>query len=459
VPPFTSPAPCVPVSRADGYERRRPEGTLLHQLISEHWPRFAFVVREFDEYLRCGLLEHGLVQLECSRCGHELVLAFSCKRRGFCPSCLGRRMSDVAAHLVDEVLPEVPIRQWVGSLPWRLRAALGYDRKLCADVLRAFVGALSRSLRWRAKRALGLRSVDDALVGAVTFVQRADSALRLNVHFHTLALDGVYVRDEQGELQFHPLPEPTGEEVAQVAAWTHEALLRVLARHGRSLEGVDESPDAIVHDQPVLASCYAASTADLQLLGDAPGQRTDKLVRPVRLVPSPTEPLAEVGGVNIHAKVFIDGRDRKRLERVCRYIARPPLSQERLELHPDHGAHVEGLALGPGQLAEPGDDQIADALGRRAIALPMDRDAAPDATPGGLKLLRVMRRLDPAPPAVVVRGRRFDRVDDRLLNEALRLDAFSVLDEPVDLEQMLETLRRLIVRYYGGQWPGEMGRG
>ena len=125
------------------------------------------------------------------------------------------------------------------------------------------------------------------------------------------------------------------EEVARVAAWTHEALLRVLSRHGRSLEGLDESPDDIVHDQPVLASCYSASTADLQLLGSAPGLRTDKLARPVRLVPSPTEPLAEVGGVNIHAKVLVDGRDRRRLERVCRYIARPPRSQERLELQPD----------------------------------------------------------------------------------------------------------------------------
>ena len=61
-------------------------------------------------------------------------------------------MSDVAAHLVDDVFPEVPVRQWVCSLPWRLRYAMGYDRRLCADVLGVFIGALTRSLRWRAKR-------------------------------------------------------------------------------------------------------------------------------------------------------------------------------------------------------------------------------------------------------------------------------------------------------------------
>ncbi|MCP4240350.1 MAG: hypothetical protein GY772_07275, partial [bacterium] len=255
--------------------------------------------------------------------------------------CLGRRMSDIAAHLVDDVLPEVPIRQWVCSLPWRLRYAMGYDRKLCQGVLGAFIGALKRSLRWRAKRQLNLRSVNDARIGAITFVQRADSALRLNVHFHTLALDGVYVRDEERRLQFCMLSEPSAEDVAQVAAWTHASLLRVLERHGRSLEGVSDAPDAFADDQPVLASCYGASAADLQLLGSSAGQRTDKLARPLRLIPT-TGPgaLAEVGGVNIHAQVALDGGDRPQLERLCRYIARPPLSLERLEQHPDGRARI-----------------------------------------------------------------------------------------------------------------------
>jgi len=132
------------------------------------------------------------VRLVCKGCGEELLVAFSCKKRGFCPSCVGRRMSDVAAHLVDEVFPEeVPMRQWVCSLPWALRYVLGYDRKLCADVLRAFISTLKQCLRRRAKREFGLRSVSEAQVGAVTVVQRSDSALRLNVHFHTLAADGV----------------------------------------------------------------------------------------------------------------------------------------------------------------------------------------------------------------------------------------------------------------------------
>ncbi|WP_181197928.1 transposase, partial [Enhygromyxa salina] len=105
---------------------------------------------------------------------------------------------------------------------------MGYDRKLCADVLDAFIASLRRSLRCRAKAKLGLRSVEDARFGAITFIQRADSSLRLNVHFHCLVLDGVYVRDDEGELRFHSLGAPTHEEVTEVARWTHARLSGVL---------------------------------------------------------------------------------------------------------------------------------------------------------------------------------------------------------------------------------------
>lgn len=85
---------------------------------------------------------------------------------------------------------------------------------------------------------------------------------------------------------------------------------------------------------------------------------------------------------------------------------------------------------------------------------PTAKQGYADATPGGLKLLRVIHRLEPPPPAVVVRDRSFvGRWDDRWLSEALKLDVFTVLDQPVGLEQMLEAFRRLVQRHYRGQWP------
>ena len=185
---------------------------------------------------------------------------------------------------MDDVFPEVPARRWVCSLPWRLRVLLGYDRTLCAEVMTAFTGAVSRSLRHRAKARLGLPSVDDAHVGAVTFVQRSDSALRLNVHAHSLFLDGVYLRASSGALAFHALGMPTFAEVEQVARWTHARIQKVLLAHGRTLDGLGDEPAELTHDQPVLASCYAASAGDVQLLGESAGQRTLKLVQPVRAV-------------------------------------------------------------------------------------------------------------------------------------------------------------------------------
>ena len=267
---------------------------------------------EFEAYLRCGRLEYGLVQLACAGCGHTIVAGFSCRRRGFCPSCLGRRMLDIAAHLVEGVLPVVPVRQWVCSLPWTLRTAVGYDRALCSDVLGVFADALSRSLRHRAKRELGLESVTEAEFGAVTNIARSDSALRLNPHFHTLVLDGVYVKDTAGRPSFQALGEPSPEDVHDVARWTYQ-----------------------VAEQPVLASCYGASASDVQLLGAQPGQRTAKLTGPVGVASKPNALAVEVGGVNVHAGLAIDGRDRRRIERLVRYVARPPLAQDRVELHED----------------------------------------------------------------------------------------------------------------------------
>ncbi|MBW2401881.1 MAG: transposase [Deltaproteobacteria bacterium] len=102
-------------------------------------------------------------------------------------------MAETAAHLVDRVLPEAPIRQWVLTLPYPLRYRCAYDAKLTSEVLRAFLRALFVELRRRARQQWNFRAPQ---CGAVTFVQRFGSALNLNLHFHTLALDGVYTDSE-----------------------------------------------------------------------------------------------------------------------------------------------------------------------------------------------------------------------------------------------------------------------
>ncbi len=68
-----------------------------------------FVEQEFRDFLTCGVLAHGCARLRCTDCAFERLVPFSCKGRGFCPSCGGRRMTECAARLVDDVLPRVPM--------------------------------------------------------------------------------------------------------------------------------------------------------------------------------------------------------------------------------------------------------------------------------------------------------------------------------------------------------------
>jgi Transposase zinc-binding domain len=78
-----------------------------------------YVERDFARYLECGVLAHGFARVRCESCKDELLVAFSCKGRGVCPSCNAKRAHVTAAHLVERVLPHVPYRQWTLSFPHR----------------------------------------------------------------------------------------------------------------------------------------------------------------------------------------------------------------------------------------------------------------------------------------------------------------------------------------------------
>jgi hypothetical protein len=83
--------------------------------------------KELEAFLDCGLLCRGFARVRCPACDESRLVALSCKGRGFCPSCLGRRMCATAANLVERVLPEVDLRQWVLTFPFAWRRRLGQD--------------------------------------------------------------------------------------------------------------------------------------------------------------------------------------------------------------------------------------------------------------------------------------------------------------------------------------------
>src|SRR5512133_1549717 len=101
-------------------------------------------------------------------------------------------------------------------------------------------------------------------------VQRSDSALRLDVHYHILALDGVCVADVQS-LRFLPLPTPTRAEVTDIARRTANRIEKILRVHGRSLDpdqGGDAEPVKLQFEHPVLAACYDAAARGIAVSGE-----------------------------------------------------------------------------------------------------------------------------------------------------------------------------------------------
>jgi hypothetical protein len=294
-----------------------------------------FVERELRSFLECGILAYGFVRVYCDACRQDRVVPFSCKGRAVCPSCGGRRMADTAAHLVDRVFPEVPVRQWVLSLPFSLRYRLAFDAPLVRDVLQIFVRTVFSSIRRRAGIPASNRQ---ARCGAVSFVQRFGDALRLNPHFHTLALEGIYIVNEKGEVVFQHVAPPSDAEVARVADRVHRRVERLLERRSLGPQADPELADPLQRDQPLLAELYGASISGRVATGSRTGRRVIRVGDSVEwedlAVPSGTR-CAAVAGFSVHADVCVPAHDRMRLERLCRYAGRPPVATERLSVLPD----------------------------------------------------------------------------------------------------------------------------
>jgi Transposase zinc-binding domain len=124
--------------------------------------------KELEAYLDCGLLCRGFARLRCEGCDQRRLVAFNCKGRGFCPSCMGRRMCATAANLIERTLPEVGLRQWVLTFPFAWRRRLAQDGELLGRVTRIFVKVVHGFYAERAESC----GAPGAKTGAVTVVQR-----------------------------------------------------------------------------------------------------------------------------------------------------------------------------------------------------------------------------------------------------------------------------------------------
>jgi hypothetical protein len=222
-------------------------------------------------------------------------------------------MAEGAALLVDHVLPPVGYRQWVLSFEGRLAVRLGYDQALLAKVAEGLARAVMHDMRWSVKENHGLCSLGPLSAGVFMMVQRFRSDLGLYVHLHCLVTDGAF--EELGaDVRFLPMATPTPERLTAVLAQVHKVVAAVA-------EGDDRDVD------PALAACVR-----LGLQGSATGSAVRAR--------DPTPLTMTAFGMHLHAVTTVDGRDRKQLERVCRYMLRPPFAHDAVQALPDGRVRV-----------------------------------------------------------------------------------------------------------------------
>src|SRR6266446_1282841 len=261
------------------YAPRDPSGTVLYHVIAEHLETFlasfaddpeatglpAYVQQEFYDYLRCGILAHGFLRLGCDTCHKELLVPFSCKRRGFCPSCAGRRMAQTAAYLVERVMPWVPTRQWVVSVPLPLRYWMSSSKDLTAQIhtiIRTTIAPYN--VNQAVKRGVARQQVQP---GSVTCIQRFGGAINLKVHFHGVFLEGVYLdRTEAGlKPRFVKGEPPSDADMDEVVQTISRRVIRKLRHLGYleagSAAAVATGYDPLLVAEPALARILAASVA------------------------------------------------------------------------------------------------------------------------------------------------------------------------------------------------------
>ena len=175
----------------------------------------------------------------------------------------------------------------------------------------------------------------DGRTGTVTVIQRFGGALNLNVHFHTLAVDGVFVREPDGSLSFAAAKAPTDEEVEALLGVIQSRILRLLVRRGlltnESDEGLDEQ------EAPPLHALYAASVRQRVAMGRRAGATVLRLGDALTARPAPPKGRrqARLGGFDLHANTSVRANSRATLERLCRYLLRAPVAEDRLSLAPD----------------------------------------------------------------------------------------------------------------------------
>ena len=275
-----------------GYRAHNPGASPLSRIVLGNLPEFEqwlknphdsrprphpAVITALEKFVECGVMRYGVVRFRCPECGQDMFVAFSCKRRGLCPSCDAKRSVIITAQALDRLLAFVPYRQWVLVIPKRLRYFINRSPELAGQLSKIFAREINRFL---CRNNAGTPA-------QLHFIQRFGGSLNLHIHVHAVVSDGVFnlkpTAIGRQELVFTPVPCPTDEQLADIVTTVRKKLIRRICRAG----------------------------------GLSREAATDMLSW-------------KNSGFSIHKEVAIKDWDREGLERLLGYCSRPALSQARL---------------------------------------------------------------------------------------------------------------------------------
>jgi len=144
---------CGPEVAGSVYHPRQPQQTPFYQLVQRFYPQFEAVYPEryqerygfwrpiigtvVRKFLECGDLQQGFARVRCSECREEFFVPYSCRVRCFCPSCHEKRALEKACWVAEHVCADAPDRQFVFTIPKRLRIYFRFERRLLGELCRA----------------------------------------------------------------------------------------------------------------------------------------------------------------------------------------------------------------------------------------------------------------------------------------------------------------------------------
>ncbi len=216
------------------YRRRDPEASPLYQVVRDHFDEFeakyaeryekrygywrSIIRASIDKFLKCGDLRFGFARVRCPDCKAEYHVAYSCRQRGACPSCDQKRALMLALRLNTEIFADVPHRQWVFTMPRRLRVYFRFDRSLLGKLCRAAYETLREVV------ALELRD-DEAVPAMIATPQTQGDLCNFHPHVHAIAAEGAFT----GDGRFVPMPHVSMQRAEDI--WRERVFALLLDTH------------------------------------------------------------------------------------------------------------------------------------------------------------------------------------------------------------------------------------